>query len=77
MLRNVRQGVGHDVENEDIVRRYYSSKLNLFNNIKLFDIAYLFDNSASSRYRVAIFSNGELLWKNRKHDEHSFFKELL
>jgi predicted ABC-type ATPase len=68
--------LGHNVENEDIVRRYYTSQNNLMSYISLFDTAYLFDNSASTRSRVAIFSNGELAWVNHKHILHPFYKML-
>lgn len=69
--------LGHDVSNEDIIRRYNSSKNNLINNLSLFDTAYLFDNSGSSRSRVAIFSDGKASWINPKHIEHPFYKGLL
>lgn len=69
--------LGHDVDTEDIIRRYSSSKNNLTNNLSLFDTAYLFDNSGSSRSRVAIFSNGKASWINPKHIEHPFYKGLL
>jgi len=68
--------LGHNVENEDIIRRYHSSQNNLINYISLFDTAYLFDNSESTRSRVAIFSNGELAWVNQKHTQHPFFMML-
>jgi predicted ABC-type ATPase len=69
--------LGHDVGYEDIVRRFCNSKINLINNISLFDTAYLFDNSEQMRSRVAIFSNGVKSWVNSKHTQHPFFKELL
>lgn len=69
--------LGHNVENEDIVRRYQSSQINLFNHISLFDTAYLFDNSEAVRSRVAIFSDGRPTWINGKHKYHPFFKGLL
>jgi predicted ABC-type ATPase len=69
--------LGHDVGYEDILRRHTNSQLNPINNISLFDTAYLFDNSASSRSRVAIFLHGQLAWVNPKHAQHPFFKELL
>jgi|ERR1700744_510533 len=68
---------GHNVETEDISRRYLKSKLNLEKNLKLFDKVYLFDNSGSTRSRVAIFDNGKLLWLNNKHDNHPFYRDLL
>jgi predicted ABC-type ATPase len=67
---------GHDVETEDISRRYSKSKLNLEKYIGLFDKAYLFDNSGSMYSRVAIFGNGKSLWSNEKHESHPFYKNL-
>jgi predicted ABC-type ATPase len=72
-----RTNSGHDVEKEDVIRRYDKSRLNLINNIKLFDTVYLFDNSGSNRSRVAIYNSGNLLWLNNKHVDHPFYKELL
>ena len=69
--------LGHDVDNQDVIRRYGSSQINLMYNIGLFDTVYLFDNSGLSRSRVAIFTNGSLSWINKKHIEHAFFKDLL
>ncbi|MFA6087174.1 zeta toxin family protein [Mucilaginibacter sp.] len=68
--------MGHNVELEDLIRRYDKSKANLIKHINLFDRAYLFDNSGSKRSRVAIFNNGKLSWLNVKHDNHPFYKEL-
>ncbi|HTD39627.1 MAG TPA: zeta toxin family protein [Mucilaginibacter sp.] len=68
---------GHDVETEDISRRYLKSKLNLEKHLDLFDKAYLFDNSTSIRSRVALFGNGKLLWLNKKHINHPFYKDIL
>jgi predicted ABC-type ATPase len=67
---------GHNVDNEDIIRRYEKSKLNLLARISLFDKVYLFDNTGSMRSRVAIFERGKLRWLNPKHKQHPFFKEL-
>jgi len=72
-----RTNSGHDVEKEDVIRRYDKSRLNLINNIKLFDTVYLFDNSGSNRSRVAIYNSGNLSWLNNKHVNHPFYKELL
>lgn len=68
---------GHDVENDDISRRYSKSQANLKQYLYLFDKAYLFDNSLSRFSRVAIFENGKLRWTNDKHKEHPFYFELL
>ena len=68
---------GHKVDNDDIIRRYEKSYSNLVKNISLFDTVYLFDNSDSSRSRVAIFNSGKLSWVNGKHLNHSFYKTLL
>jgi len=67
---------GHRVEQEDTIRRYDKSRINLLKYIGSFDQAYLFDNSASTRSRVAIFNNGQLLWLNPKHKDHPFYKGL-
>ncbi|MBV8390783.1 MAG: zeta toxin family protein [Mucilaginibacter sp.] len=72
-----RTNLGHHVEREDIVRRYEKSRLNLLKNIRLFDKAYLFDNSDVRRSRVAIFENGKLSWSNEKNRSHPFFADLL
>lgn len=69
--------LGHDVKSDDIIRRYKSSQENLIKHIGLFDKVYLFDNSGSSRSRVAIFSHGNLTWMNKKHEQHPFFEPLL
>jgi predicted ABC-type ATPase len=71
-----RTNLGHNVEIEDIVRRYEKSKSNLIKNIYLFDKAYLFDNSDTQRSRVAIFENGKLRWSNEKHKHHAFYEDL-
>jgi predicted ABC-type ATPase len=82
MLDNVirveerRTGLGHHVEQEDILRRHEKSKINLLKHISLFDKAYLFDNSDVHRSRVAIFNNGKLLWLNKKHIDHPFYSDL-
>jgi len=82
MLDNVirveerRTGLGHHVEQEDILRRYEKSKFNLLNYIQLFDKAYLFDNSDVHRSRVAIFDSEKLLWLNKKHIDHPFYEDL-
>lgn len=68
--------MGHNVELEDLIRRYNKSKANLSKHINLFDKVYLFDNSGSKRSRVAIFGNGKLLWLNAKHKDHPFYKDL-
>jgi predicted ABC-type ATPase len=68
--------LGHNVELEDLIRRYDKSRKNLFKYIGLFDQAYLYDNSGSMRSRVAIFNKGKLLWLNAKHKNHPFYKEL-
>ncbi len=68
--------LGHNVDNEDILRRYDKSKQNLLTYINLFDKVYLFDNTGNNRSRVAIFENGDLRWINPKHRGHSFFKDL-
>lgn len=67
---------GHNVDSEDIIRRYEKSKMNLLAHLSLFDKIYLFDNTGSTRSRVAIFEKGTLKWLNPKHKEHPFFKEL-
>jgi predicted ABC-type ATPase len=67
---------GHNVETEDISRRYLKSQSNLENHLGLFDKAYLFDNSGPGRSRVAIFGAGELLWLNEKHINHPFYSKL-
>ncbi|HTI57689.1 zeta toxin family protein [Mucilaginibacter sp.] len=67
---------GHNVERDDILRRYTKSQSNLEKYIHLFDKAYLFDNSLSRFSRVAIFENGKLRWSNEKHKEHPFYKGL-
>jgi predicted ABC-type ATPase len=72
-----RTNAGHNVEKEDVIRRYDKSRLNLINNIKLFDTVYLFDNSGSTRSRVAIYNSGTFSWVNNKHLDHPFYKELL
>ncbi|MBS1532097.1 MAG: zeta toxin family protein [Bacteroidetes bacterium] len=72
-----RTNLGHNVEMEDIVRRYDKSRLNLIKNIGLFDKAYLFDNSDAMRSRVAIFESGKLRWLNEKNRNHPFYKGLL
>ncbi len=69
--------LGHNVDNEDIIRRYGKSRINLLDNIALFDTVHLFDNSSEERSRVAIFTEGELSWLNRKHEDHPFYKEVL
>nr|WP_067057799.1 zeta toxin family protein [Mucilaginibacter sp. L294] len=68
--------MGHNVELEDLIRRFDKSKVNLIKHINLFDKAYLFDNSGAKRSRVAIFGNGNLLWLNAKHKDHPFYKDL-
>lgn len=68
--------MGHNVELEDLIRRFDKSKANLLKHIALFDRAYLFDNSGSKRSRVAIFGNGKLLLLNAKHKDHPFYKDL-
>ncbi|EHQ28289.1 zeta toxin family protein [Mucilaginibacter paludis] len=68
--------LGHNVGNEDIIRRYEKSKKNLSANINIFDTAYLFDNTGTNRSRVAIFIKGKLRWLNPKHKQHPFFKDL-
>ncbi|WP_374948927.1 zeta toxin family protein [Mucilaginibacter sp.] len=68
--------MGHNVELDDVIRRYDKSRANLIKHIELFDRAYLFDNSGSSRSRVAIFEKGKLLWLNTKHKDHPFYKGL-
>ncbi|RKR85640.1 putative ABC-type ATPase [Mucilaginibacter gracilis] len=67
---------GHNVDNQDIVRRFEKSKQNLLAHINLFDKVYLFDNAGNTRSRVAIFESGKLKWINAKHRNHPFFKEL-
>jgi predicted ABC-type ATPase len=60
MLDNVirvdecRTGLGHHVEQEDILRRHKKSKINLLNYIGMFDKANIFDNLRSVRSRVAM-----------------------
>jgi predicted ABC-type ATPase len=71
-----RTNLGHNVDMEDIVRRYEKSQTNLINTIQLFDKVYLFDNSDVQRSRVAIFENGKLKWLNEKHKDHPFYKKL-
>jgi predicted ABC-type ATPase len=71
-----RTNLGHNVEREDIVRRYEKSRMNLINHINLFDKAYLFDNSDTHRSRVAIFENGMPRWLNEKHRDHPFYSSL-
>lgn len=68
---------GHQVEIDDIKRRYLKSKFNLEKNLGLFDKAYLLDNSESMFSRVAIFGNEKLLWINEKHTDHPFYNNLL
>lgn len=68
--------LGHDVKNDDIIRRYYASRENLIKHIGLFDKVYLFDNSGLSRSRVAILSQGKMAWMNKKHEHHPFFEPL-
>lgn len=67
---------GHNVETDDIKRRYLKSKFNLEKYLGLFDKAYLLDNSQSMFSRVAIFSNGKLIWINDKHKSHPFYSAL-
>lgn len=69
--------LGHDVDNEDIIRRFEKSKQNLTTHLNLFDKVYLFDNTGNNRSRVAIFENGKLRWLNPKHKNHPFFKEII
>ncbi|RFZ92208.1 hypothetical protein D0C36_12270 [Mucilaginibacter conchicola] len=69
--------LGHNVNLEDVVRRYHKSRINLKAHLSLFDKAYLFDNSASVRSRVAIFENGRLIWSNPKHKNHPFYTDIL
>ncbi len=82
MLDNVirveerRTGLGHHVEQEDILRRHEKSRINLLKHIGLFDKAYLFDNSDIQRSRVAIFESGKLVWLNKKHKNHPFYVSL-
>jgi len=68
---------GHNVERDDILRRYSKSQSNLKKYISLFDKAYLFDNSLVQFSRVAIFDNGKLLWLNKKHENHPFYRDIL
>lgn len=56
-----RTTTGHDVDREDILRRYVKSQFNLIKYISIFDTVYLFDNSDHVRSRVAIFRLGELV----------------
>ncbi|MGZ3943820.1 MAG: zeta toxin family protein [Mucilaginibacter sp.] len=67
---------GHNVERDDILRRYSKSQSNLKKYIGLFDKAYLFDNSLVQFSRVAIFENGKLAWPNKKQENHPFYKDL-
>lgn len=71
-----RTNLGHHVELQDTVRRHEKSRVNLIKNLRLFDKAYLFDNSDFRRSRVAIFENGKLRWSNEKHKHHPFYENL-
>jgi predicted ABC-type ATPase len=68
---------GHNIERDDILRRYEKSRANLESYIGIFDKAYLFDNSLSQFSRVAICENGKVRWSNEKHQHHPFYGELL
>ncbi len=72
-----RSKFGHGVLNADIVRRYSSSKVNLQKYAYLFDTIYLFDNTETTRSRVAILNSNKLSWVNTKHLMHPFYKDIL
>lgn len=60
---------GHDVEDQDIRRRYYRSLANLPEAIRIANRTILYDNSEHERRKVLEFRDGSIVWRASNEPE--------